>query len=319
MLRTPRLVLIPSVLAMLLLVGLVPAVAEKPMSSPAQLASTATHIVRGEVVRVFTRVRQQGKFRVTHYVAELKVAAVEKGDEIRLDRPLYARYWTQAWTGAGYPPPGTGGHGPLPDEGASVRAYLARNAYDGFGSERHDGGYEVIGVNGFQILTPAEVRAAAAAAAPKTVLAFPESWLGAWEGELTNAKPAGTPDAPGVSKMVVVIARTDDPTRYDFRLRYGGQELRLYQLVVRDAQTGQYAIDERNGVVLPATYLDGELFSYFSLGGNLLLARYRLDGDFLRFDLTSTGITPDVETGGGDVPAVGGHYVQVVQRALLRR
>lgn len=317
MVRTPRLVLIASVLAMLLLVGLVPAVAEKPNSSPAQLESLATHIVRGEVVRVFTRVRQQGKFRVTHFVAELKVAAVEKGDGIRLDRPLYARYWTQAWTGAGYPPPGTSGHDTV-EEGASVRAYLARNAYDGFGTERHDGGYEVIGVNGFQVMTPAEVRAAEAEAAPKTVLAFPESWLGAWEGELTVAKPAGA-DAPEISKMVVVIAPTDDPARYDFRLRYGSQELRRYQLVVRDAATGQYAIDERNGVVLPATYLDGELFSYFSLGGNLLLARYRLDGDFLRFDLTSTGITPDVETGGGDVPAVGGHYVQVVQRALLRR
>ena len=309
----PTSLALPIVAALFL--GLAPAAAEKPNSSPAQLEATATHIVRGEVVRVFTRVRQQGQFRMTHYVAELKVTAVEKGEGIRLDRPLYARYWTQAWTGPGYPPPGTSGHGTV-EEGAPVRAYLARNAYDGFGTERHDGGYDVIGVNGWQTLTPAEVRAAESADAPKIVPTFPASWIGAWEGALTIAKPGG--GKPEASKMVLVIAPTDDPSRYDFRLRYGDQALRRYQLVVRDVATGQYAIDERNGIVLPATYLDGELFSTFSLDGNLLLARYRLDGDFLRFDLTSTGLAPDVEAGGEGTPAVGGHHVQVIQRAKLR-
>ena len=249
-------------------------------------------------------------------MAEVQVAAVEKGEGIRLDRPLYVRFWTRGWKGRGYPPPGTSGHSGLPREGASVRLYLARNAYDGFGTERHDGGYDVIGVNGIQTLTPAQVREAEAAAAPKTVLAFPDSWIGAWEGELTIVKPAGGTET---SKMVLVIAPTDDPMRYDFRLRYGHQDLRRYQLVVRDAATGRYAIDEKNGIVLPATYLGGELFSTFSLGGNLLLARTRLDGDFLRFDLTQTGLAPDVETGGEGVPEVGGHTIQGVQRALLRR
>ena len=317
MFRNARFLLVPVGLIGTLLLGLVPAIAEKPMSSPAQLAANATHIVRGTVGRVFTRVRRHGTWENTDYVAEVKVAAVEKGEGIQLDRPLYARYWTKHWKGPGYPPPGTSGHSDLPKEGAAVRLYLARNANDGFGTEQHDGGYNVLGVNGIQLLTPAEVRKAEAEAAPKTVLTFPESWFGVWSGTLTITKPGRKVEQ---TKMLIAIRPTDDPKRWEFRLRYGKEQpQRRYELVVRDVATGRYAIDEKSGIVLPATYLDGELFSYFSLGGNLLLARYRLVGDFLHFDLTQTSLTPDEKTGGEGVPEVGGHYALVVQRAVLRR
>ena len=280
-----RLLLVLVGLIASLLLGLAPAVAEKPLSSPAQLAAGATHVVRGDVVRVLTRVRRTGTWEDTDYVAEVKVAAVEKGEGIRLDRPLYARYWRKDWKGPGYPPPGTGGHSGLPREGAAVRLYLARNANDGFGTGRYDGGYDVIGKNGIQTLTPAEVRQAESEAAPKTVLTFPASWRGVWAGTLTIAKPGRDVEQ---TDTFIAIAPTEDPQR-------------RYELVVLDAAAGRYAIDEKNGIVLPATYLDGELFSYFSLDGNLLLARYRLVGDTLHFDLTQTGLAPDTQTGGGGV------------------
>ena len=317
MYRSTPFLLAPAGLIGALLLGLVPAVAEKPLSSPAQLAAGATHIVRGTVARVLTRVRRSGTWENTDYVAEVKVAAVEKGEGLRLDRPLYARYWTKHWKGPGYPPSGTSGHSSLPKEGAAVRLYLARNANDGFGTEQHDGGYNVLGVNGIQLLTPAEVREAEAKASPKTTATFPESWFGVWTGTLTISKPGREVEQ---TRMLIAIRPTDDPKRWEFRLRYGRkQPQRKYELVVRDAATGRYAIDEKNGIVLPATYLDGELFSYFSLGDDLLLARYRLVGDFLHFDLTQTGLTPDVKTGGKGTPEIGGHHAQVVQRAVLRR
>ena len=127
-----RLALVPLAPVLLLLASLVPAIAEKPRSSPAQLASTATHIVRGEVVRVYSRVRREGMFRRTDYVAEVTVKAVEKGEGIRLDRPLCARYWSRTWTGPGYPPPGTNGHDPLPEEGEAVRIGLDRVRSNGY-------------------------------------------------------------------------------------------------------------------------------------------------------------------------------------------
>ncbi len=317
MARSARFLLVPAGLLATAFLGLLVAEAEKPMSGPAQLAASATHIVRGTVERVHSRVRRQGSFENTDYVAQVKVDAVEKGEGVRLDRPLYARYWSKHWKGPGYPPPGTNGHAPLPKEGAAVRLYLARNAYDGFGTEKHDGGYNVLGVNGVQLLTPPEIREAEAKAAPQTLQRFPESWYGVWTGALTIAKPARAPEE---AKMVLAIRPTDDPKRFEFRFRYGREEdWRQYELVEKDAATGRWAIDEKNGIVLPATYVDGELFSYFSIGGNLILARYRLVEDFLHFDLTQTSLTPGVRSGGAGTQKVGGHDTPVVQRAVLRR
>ncbi|MBM4002009.1 MAG: hypothetical protein FJ295_01795 [Planctomycetes bacterium] len=50
-------------------------------------------------------------------------------------------------------PPDTSGHRGLPREGQSIRVFLARNAYNGFG-ETKDGGFNVIGANGFEALNP---------------------------------------------------------------------------------------------------------------------------------------------------------------------
>ncbi|MDJ0521635.1 MAG: hypothetical protein QNJ90_06110 [Planctomycetota bacterium] len=314
--RTWSLFVVSGLIATLLL-ALTPAVAEKPLSSPAQLREQATHIVLGTVERVHPRVRRHGDWEHVEYLAEVTVAAVEKGEDLPLDRPLYVRYWTKAWKGKGAPTAtGSGGHAPLPKEGTAARLYLARNAYDGFGTERHDGGYHILGVNGTQPLTAEEMKRAADAAAPKEAPSFPMSWRGVWQGTLKITPPGGK---QAETRMFIAIRPTDDPKRWEFRLGYGQQPQRKYELVVRDAAKGRYAIDEKNGIVLPATYADGELFSYFSLNGSILLARYRLVGDFLHFDLTQTRLAPDVKTGGQGTPEVGGHDVRVVQRAVLRR
>jgi hypothetical protein len=39
-----------------------------------------------------------------------------------------------------------------------VRIYLARNAYDGYTYENKDGGFNVLGVNGFEKLKPKAVK-----------------------------------------------------------------------------------------------------------------------------------------------------------------
>lgn len=135
-----------------------PARAEKLPMSPAQLLESATHVVRAEVQAVYERTAREGDYRVTRYVAELKVEQVEKGEGIALDAPLYVRYWHRAWVGRGEMPPTTGGHTGLPKAGERLRIYLARNAYDGFSTENHDGGFNVIGANGFERLAPPAAR-----------------------------------------------------------------------------------------------------------------------------------------------------------------
>jgi hypothetical protein len=129
-----------------------PAGAEKPSMSPEDLLDTATHVITGRVNAVYERTEADEDWRTTHYVAEVRVGKSEKGDGLKKGDLAYVRYWTRAWVGKGAAPPSTGGHRGLPEAGQDVRVYLARNAYDGFGDDNNDGGYNVIGANGFEKL-----------------------------------------------------------------------------------------------------------------------------------------------------------------------
>jgi hypothetical protein len=128
--------------------------AEKVPLSPEQLRATATHIVVGQVTAVYTRTETSGDWKYTHFIAEVRIAETEKGDGLKKGDPVYARYWQRYWVGAGKQPPSTNGHNGLPNGGDTIRVYLARNAYDGFG-HTNDGGFNVIGANGFEAVKSA--------------------------------------------------------------------------------------------------------------------------------------------------------------------
>jgi hypothetical protein len=146
---------LPVVALLTALAGAGTARAEKVPLSPEELRKTATHVVVGQVAAVYTRGETAGDWKYTHYVAEVRVAESEKGDGLKKGDLVYARYWHRHWVGAGKQPPSTGGHWPVPSQGESVRVYLARNAYDGFTFDNKDGGFNVIGGNGFESLKPA--------------------------------------------------------------------------------------------------------------------------------------------------------------------
>lgn len=136
----------------LVLTCLLPLAAEKVKMSPEKLKETATHVLVGKVNAIYAKKVEDAKWRTMHYVAEVSVTEVETGEGLAKDGLVYARYWTREWIGAGMPPPGTNGHAGCPEEGATVRIYLAKNAYDGFSDQNKDGGYNVIGANGFETL-----------------------------------------------------------------------------------------------------------------------------------------------------------------------
>lgn len=144
--------LLPPLAAVLLGLALValPVLAEKANLSPKELRETATHVVTGEVVSVYAKTETKESWKYVRYVAELRVEASEKGDGLAKGDLVYVRYWTRSWSGLGVMPPSTNGHRGIPKEGEKVRVYLARNAYDGFSKENTDGGFNVIGANGFE-------------------------------------------------------------------------------------------------------------------------------------------------------------------------
>jgi hypothetical protein len=131
--------------------------AEKVPLSPEELRKTATHIVVGQVTAVYTRAETSGDWQYTHYVAEVRATEIEKGDGLKKGEPIYVRYWQRQWISRAKQPPNTNGHRGLPNQGDTIRVYVARNAYDGFGNTA-DGGFNVIGANGFEALKPAAGR-----------------------------------------------------------------------------------------------------------------------------------------------------------------
>lgn len=126
---------------------------EIPKKSPERLQEMATHVVVGTAKRVYATVEREGSFEFVRYVVELAVDEVEKGEGPEKDTPLYVRWFTKRWRGAGQPPADSSGHyGWTPKSGDRCRAFLARNAHDGYDPENADGGYNAIVPNGFERL-----------------------------------------------------------------------------------------------------------------------------------------------------------------------
>ena len=126
--------------------------AEKVDMPPAGLRKVATHVITGTVAKIYERKSREGTWNYTRYVAEIHIKTVEKGEGLSVDGLVYVRYWRRSWAGPGMVPPSTGGHRGLPNEGDAIRIYLASKAYDGFFSDNDDGGFNVIGANGFEAL-----------------------------------------------------------------------------------------------------------------------------------------------------------------------
>jgi hypothetical protein len=125
--------------------------AERVDMPPEWLRKTATHVVSGTVTAIYQSTVTDKEWSKTSYVAEVRVNTVEKGDGLKSDELVYVRYWHRRWIGTGDPPLTTNGHRGHPQQGETLRIYLARNAYNGFG-KTDDGGFDVIGANGFEKL-----------------------------------------------------------------------------------------------------------------------------------------------------------------------
>jgi pimeloyl-ACP methyl ester carboxylesterase len=163
---------------------------------------------------------------------------------------------------------------------------------------------------------------------PNADTRFPLAWLGSWEGEARTTAAAGS--QPFTMKLDV--ARTDDPARFTWTITYDGSQgrsVRPYTLVVRDAVRADYAIDEGNGIVLDAAFLDNAIYSHFLVSGARITSRIRLEGagtphEHLAVELITTLDDRGVKTGGGadsrpDVPEVTVWAPVSVQRAALLR
>jgi hypothetical protein len=118
---------------------------------PAWLKNTATHVIIGTVAAVYESTADDKEWRTTRYVAEVRIKTVEKGEGLKTGDLVYVRYWHRQWISASPARPDTNGHRGLPSPGQTLRIYLARDAYNGAGTNK-DGGFDVVFANGFEKL-----------------------------------------------------------------------------------------------------------------------------------------------------------------------
>ena len=155
-----------------------------------------------------------------------------------------------------------------------------------------------------------------AARAQSRPASFPQSWYGTWKGEIVVLPYEGEIQR---LPMKLMVGPKDDGV-WKFAIQYGSQPTRNYELVAVKPKQGRYQIDEKNSIVLPAWYTDGELVSLFSLSGQLLTTHYQRVGDEIRFSVLVTKTAPTRLTGGlPPVPSVGVHLPVTYQRARLKR
>ena len=116
---------------------------------PEVLRSDSTHIVVGTVKSIMNGNDEvsERKLATSTGVVEVRVTAIEKGDQIKAGDVIYARFWRTRWVGEGNPPPHSRGH-LLPAKDESVRVYL----------HLRDGGYDALSPNGFEIMKPKSVK-----------------------------------------------------------------------------------------------------------------------------------------------------------------
>jgi hypothetical protein len=153
---------------------------------------------------------------------------------------------------------------------------------------------------------------------------FPESWAGVWSGQVQSHGPAGMLDQ---FSMQLTIAPTDAPGRFDWRMvlsNPSGNQEQPFSLLAIDRAAGRFAIDENNGVVCDATWIDNALYSHFDVGGSRVQIRYLrrvLPGiDELIVEMTMARVEDAHATGGNNgAPEVVTLPLRSVQRAVLRR
>lgn len=145
---------------------------------------------------------------------------------------------------------------------------------------------------------------------------FPENALGVYKGTLYINSPKGKQEVA----MEFHMQATDSLHRFDYKLVYNGQP-RNYTLVVKDKEKGIYEVDENNGIILPSTYANNTLFSFFEVQGSLLSSRMNFSKDQLEFEILFTATKNKVKTGGisKEIPEVIGYPISVVQKAVLKK
>ena len=107
----------------------------------------------------------------------------------------------------------------------------------------------------------------------KAVLPFYKTHQGNWHGRLNIYKKDSLIRELGMTFNMKYLKDSQNYQKYLWQIQYEGQDLRDYRLLV-DTMNKTYAIDEQNGIVLPAQLNNSNLSNWFTVMGNMLFVNF---------------------------------------------
>jgi len=149
---------------------------------------------------------------------------------------------------------------------------------------------------------------------------FPNSYFGKYKGDLIISTDNGLQLIP----MEFHLLATDSLGKFIYTIIYGTdkeQQIRPYTLYEKDKKTGNYLLDEHNGILLNAKVVKNRIYFLFEVMGSLLTTFITFEKEYLVFEIVATQ-TKDKTISGGlseDIPEVISYPVSVVQRGVLMK
>ena len=143
---------------------------------------------------------------------------------------------------------------------------------------------------------------------------FVQQCEGVWTGTMyiyANGQKAA--DAPKITFTVMPIVKDSSWVwRTDYDSQKFGKISKDYKLLLRDATTGYYQLDEGDGLYLDQHLVANKMYSVFEVQNIALSASYELRGEELIFEVISSPKSQDSTE-------VRSHPVRNVQRVVLKK
>ena len=150
---------------------------------------------------------------------------------------------------------------------------------------------------------------------------FPGDWLGSWSGELKIY------NKNGFQKIIPIELRIHAlPTagRYSWQIRYD-TSMRDYELVTMDSVKNQFAIDEKDGIILNCIRLGNQLVTRFEVENTLIETVYEMQNhEEISMEIRAGNFSHQFSTGdfqqqSDSIPSVRVFDISVLQKARLCR
>ena len=143
---------------------------------------------------------------------------------------------------------------------------------------------------------------------------FPDAFLGTYKGKLEIVSAKGKKEID----MEFHFTKTDTIGTYKYVLVYN-KEPRNYFLIEKDKTTGNYIIDENNGILLQASVFDNSIYSMFEVNESLITTTEKFYDDYMDFEIMFTNTSKVITTGKGteEIPEVKVYPILGTQKALL--